>query len=327
MQAPVAPPSVPSVPSVSVIVPVRDGADALAGCLSALAAQTYPAERVEVIVVDDGSTEELAAALPDDPRFRLLVQAPAGSYAARNTALAVATGEVCAFTDGDCLPEPTWLARAVQALDEPPRADMVGGAVRLYFLDAAGGLDGVPRSGTELYEARHAFPQERYVTLERFAVTANMVVRRSSLDRAGPFDARLLSRGDAEFGQRLARGGGTQRYAPAAVVRHPARASWPELETKLRRTSAGRRDQALREGAPWSFFARLAAGQASMTLRMLLSLARDPAPAGVARATTAAYAVVFVRARVLQALVYARATLVVLARQRPHDRRRHGRQD
>ena len=303
-------------PNVSVVVPVRDGAGALAGCLAALAAQTYPPGRVEVIVVDDGSTEDLAPAVPDDPRFRLLVQAPAGSYAARNAALAVASGEVCAFTDGDCLPEPTWLARAVEALDAPTPVDMVGGAVRLYFRDAAGGLDGVPGSGTELYEAHHAFPQERYVTAERFAVTANMVVRRSSLDRAGPFDARLLSRGDAEFGQRLARGGGSQRYAPAAVVRHPARASWPELRAKLARTSAGRRDQALREGAPWSFFARLAAGQASMTLRMLLSLVRDPAPAGVARATTAAYAVVFVRARALQAVVYARATLAVVARRR-----------
>ena len=314
MQAPAGP------PSVSVIVPVRDGAEALRGCLAALAAQTYPPGCVEVIVVDDGSSEDLAPALPDDPRFRLLAQAPAGSYAARNTALAVAGGEICAFTDGDCRPEPTWLARAVEALGTPTEVDMVGGAVRLYFRDADGGLDGVPGSGTELYEARHAFPQERYVTLERFAVTANMVVRRSSLDRAGPFDARLLSRGDAEFGQRLARGGGSQRYAPAAVVRHPARASWPELATKLARTSAGRRDQALREGAPWSFFARLAAGQATMTLRMLASLARDPRPAGASPATTAAYAVVFVRARALQARLYARAALAVAARPRP---RRH----
>lgn len=294
-------------PSVSVVVPVRDGAAALALCLAALTAQTYPG-RLEVVVVDDGSTEDLAPALPDDARFRLVRQDPAGSYAARNTALAVAGGAVCAFTDGDCVPEDTWVAAAVEALRAPTRVDMVGGAVRLSFRGA------VPSSGTELYEALHSFPQERYLALERFAVTANMVVWRSSLDAAGLFDARLQSRGDAEFGQRLARGGGSQRYAPAAVVRHPARASWSELATKLRRVSAGRRDQALREGARWPFFARLAAGQGAMTLRMVAALAREPRPAGASPATTAAYAVVFVRARVLQAVVYGRAAVVLAAR-------------
>ena len=304
----------------SVIVPVRDGAQALAGCLGALAAQTYPPERVEVLVVDDGSSEDLAPALPRDPRFRLLVQAPAGSYAARNTALAAAGGTVCAFTDGDCLPEPTWLARAVEALTVPTRVDMVGGAVRLSFLDGAAA---VPSTGTELYEALHAFPQERYVTVEHFAATANMLVWRASLDRAGLFDARLRSGGDTEFGQRLARGGGSQRYAPAAVVRHPARSSWPELAAKVRRVTVGRRDQALRRGVPWPFFGRLVTGQGGMVLRMLASLARDPRPAGASLPTTAAYVVVFVRARVLQAVLYGGAALTVAARRDGAWRRRN----
>lgn len=227
-----------------------------------------------MLVVDDGSREDLAPALPDDARFRLIRQDPAGSYAARNTALAAATGTVRAFTDGDRVPEATWVAGAVEALRAPTRVDMVGGAVRLSFRGA------VPGTGTELYEALHSFPQERYLALERFAVTANMVVRRSSLDAAGLFDARLQSRGDAEFGQRLARGGGLQRYAPAAVVSHPARASWSEPATELHRVSRGRRDRAVRDGAGWVFFAPLAAGQGSMTLRMLAALARDPRPAG-----------------------------------------------
>lgn len=316
----------PDLPSVSVVVPVHDGAGALRGCLAALAGQTYPPDRVEVLVVDDGSVEDLAPALPDDPRFRLIRQDPAGSYAARNTALAVATGTVCAFTDGDCLPDPTWLASAVDALSGPTRVDMVGGAVRLYFLDGAGGpggADGVPGTGSELYEALHAFPQERYVTVERFAVTANMAVWRASLDRAGLFDARLRSGGDAEFGQRLARGGGSQRYAPAAVVRHPARASWPELAAKARRVTAGRRDKALRQGVPWRFFGRLVAGQGGMVLRMLASLARDPRPAGASLPTTAAYVVVFVRVRALQAALYGRAALTVAARRDGAWRRRN----
>ncbi len=292
-------------------MPVRDGVDALAVCLRALAAQTYPREDLDVVVVDDGSTEDLSPAVPDDPRFRLVRQDPAGSYAARNTALAHASGAVCAFTDGDCVPDPSWVVRAVEALTTPDRVDMVGGAVEMTYAGDA------PSTGTELYEALHGFPQERYLRSEHFAVTANMVVWRESLDRAGPFDARLRSRGDAEFGQRLARGGGRQRYAPEAIVRHPARATWTELATKLRRVSEGRRDQARRAGEPPTFFARLALGQASMTARMLVALLHDRRPAGASPATVAGYVVVFVGARALQGAIYARAAVADLTRTAP----------
>lgn len=290
---------------------MRDGAEALRGCLAALASQTYPRDLLDVIVVDDGSTEDLSPAVPTDPRFRLLRQEPSGSYAARNTALDQARGEVCAFTDGDCLPDATWISGVVEALSVPSRVDMVGGAVQMTY------ACGVPSTGTELYEALHGFPQERYVRAEHFAVTANMAVWRTSLDRAGPFDARLRSRGDAEFGQRLARGGSLQRYAPDAVVRHPARATWGELSEKLRRVSRGRRDQARRAGASPSFFARLALGQGAMTARMVLALTHERTPAGAAPSTVAAYVVVFVRARALQALLYAGAAVADLARRKP----------
>ncbi len=295
----------------TVIVPVRDGAQALRGCLAGLAEQTYPRELLDVVVVDDGSTEDLRDAVPADDRFRLVRQDPAGSYAARNTALERSDGTVCAFTDGDCLPEPAWVDRAVEALTTPSRVDMVGGAVQMTY------ARDVPTTGTELYEALHGFPQERYVRSEHFAVTANMVVWRASLDRVGPFDARLRSRGDAEFGQRLARAGGSQRYAPAAVVRHPARATWAELAEKLRRVSEGRRDQARQAGERPAFFARLAVGQVSMTARMAVSLLRETRPAGASPGTVAGYVAVFVRARALQGSVYARAALEDTVRNSP----------
>ena len=81
----------------------------------------YPADRFDVVVVDNASTEDVAAAVPADERFTLLVEPRRGSYAARNTGLGVARGEVLAFTDADCRPDPDWLTEAVAELR--PKAD------------------------------------------------------------------------------------------------------------------------------------------------------------------------------------------------------------
>jgi glycosyltransferase involved in cell wall biosynthesis len=292
----------PAAPSVSVVVPVFNDVERLRTCLLALAAQTYPADQVEVLVVDNASTQDVAAALPDDPRFRLLHEARRGSYAARNTGLAVATGEVLAFTDADCAPDPTWLEEGVRALAAEPAADMVGGAVEFSY------ASGAPVSAAELYEFRHGFPQERYLRVEHFAATANMLTWRSVLDRVGPFDARLQSGGDGEFGRRVAAAGGLQRYAERAVVRHPARATTQELLVKLARTSAGTRDAALNDGAGRLFFARLAARQAYLSARTVVAislLGQPPAALGA----KARYLGLYLRLRWLQVRVYGGAAL------------------
>ena len=79
-------------PPVSVIVPVKDGAAALDRCLTALDAQDYPG-RAQVVVVDNASTEDVGAAVAAHPGVALLREERRGSYAARNTGLAAATGE------------------------------------------------------------------------------------------------------------------------------------------------------------------------------------------------------------------------------------------
>lgn len=281
-------------------MPVHDDVDRLRACVAALLAQTHP--DFEVLVVDNASSQDVAAALPDDPRVTLLREPVPGSYAARNTGLASARGRVLAFTDADCLPEPTWLERAEAALDAEPAADLVGGAIELFY---AGDR---PRTAAELYEFRHGFPQERYLRVDRFAATANMVTRRSVVDRVGPFDARLRSRGDADFGQRVAAAGGLLRWAPDAVVRHPARPSSQELLEKFRRTSEGTRDADRLAGAGRAHFAGLVVRQGWLTARTLGALlrpgARPPRPADKAR-----YLGLYLRLRLLQVRVYGAAAL------------------
>jgi glycosyltransferase involved in cell wall biosynthesis len=127
---------------------VRNGTRSLPALLDALAAQTLPAHAVEVVVVDDASTDGTAALVAADRSARL-VRLPrrAGSYAARNHGAAVARAPVLAFTDADCRPAPDWLERGLVALRD---ADLVAGAVELPLgprptlaaaLDVACGLD------------------------------------------------------------------------------------------------------------------------------------------------------------------------------------------
>src|SRR5690606_32801495 len=106
---------------------------ALRRCLAALEDQDYPGDLVEVLVVDNASDEDVSAAVPSDPRFQLLQEPRRGSYAARNTGVRAATGEVLAFTDSDCVPRRDWLRRGVETLRSDPRADAIGGAIELFF--------------------------------------------------------------------------------------------------------------------------------------------------------------------------------------------------
>ncbi len=118
-------------PPVSVIVPVYNSERFLAEALDSIARQSAPP--AEIVVVDDGSTDESAAIAARYPSVRLVRQANAGVSAARNAGLAAATGERLAFLDADDLFLPGKLAAQALALDAHPEWDGVFGHVR-HFL-------------------------------------------------------------------------------------------------------------------------------------------------------------------------------------------------
>jgi glycosyltransferase involved in cell wall biosynthesis len=233
-------------PFVSVIVPVYNAAAELRACLAALDGQSYPAERFETIVVDNGSEEPMRQAIGEWAGVRWLTERRPGSYAARNRGLEEARGDVIAFTDADCRADPQWLEQGLERLRAAPRAGLVGGGIDLSVRD--------PRRATavELYERLTAFPQERYLEVYGFAATANLFTTREVVERVGPFDARLSSGGDNEWAQRVTAAGYERCYAAGARVAHPARSSLAELGRKIARVTGGiyvmRRQE---EGAPW----------------------------------------------------------------------------
>jgi len=222
-------------PTVSVIVPVLNDPDRLGRCLERLEAQTYPKELYEVLVVDNGSSEPVDTIVRRFPHATPLSEPRRGGFAARNRGVAGSKGAVLAFTDADCLPFSDWLRMGVQALLETPRCAQVGGAVLLFTRDP-----GRP-TAVETYELIRAFPQRQYLEREHYAVTANMFTFRCVYEMVGPFDERMLSGGDNEWGRRLHDRGLVQVYCENARVLHPARPSFSALYRKIRRTSIGHR--------------------------------------------------------------------------------------
>lgn len=213
-------------PRISVLIPVYRDWAGLDLCLTALSAQTWPANDFEVLVVSNDA--EPPSPLPR-PGVHLLHEPRGHSYAARNAGLAVAQGEVLAFTDADCCPEPGWLAAGWAALHTDAEASLVGGNIRITVTQRNVATD---------YDESFAFKQAETVR-NGDSATANLFVKRVVFDTIGPFNAALQSGGDFELCRRAKQRGFKIIYAEDAVVRHPARATLAALFRKNRRVAGG----------------------------------------------------------------------------------------
>jgi GT2 family glycosyltransferase len=117
----------PRTPEIAIVVPTRDRPENLVHCLAALEAQS--ADSLEVIVVDDASSdpEAVADAVAAAPRARLVRRETQGGVgAARNTGVGAATARFVCFTDDDCRPHEDWASRVVEPLRAG--ADAVAGS-------------------------------------------------------------------------------------------------------------------------------------------------------------------------------------------------------
>jgi glycosyltransferase involved in cell wall biosynthesis len=206
------------VPEVTVVIPTRNRAPLLTGALSSALAQEEV--DVEVIVVDDGSTDDTQARLDrvGDPRLRRLRNAtPEGAARARNAALALAAGEWIAFLDEDDLWAPRKLRRQLDAAAVVAGASFAYGAA--IVVDEDNGV-------------RQQVPAPRADTIARAIVARNVIpggcsnaIARAELVRAvGGFDESLAMLAHWDLWIRL-----LQRCPAAAcpqvVVTHRRRAA------------------------------------------------------------------------------------------------------
>jgi len=217
---------------VSVIIPVYNNQKGLFACLNALNAQTWPKDRLEVIVVDNGSKPPACIDRDFSNFARIVICHTPGAYVARNVGVATARGNILAFTDADCCPDPDWIKAGARALIFGKERCIIGGEVTF--------IKSIKPSPVEHYQYLVGFQQRENIENMGFTVTANLFVSSSQFQRIGPFNQDLLSGGDMEWSWRAANAGFTVNYAPNAIVRTPARTSLSSAIRQARRVEGGR---------------------------------------------------------------------------------------
>lgn len=202
-------------PRVSVVVCVYNAETTLADCLEGLSRLEY--RDYEVIVVDDGSTDDTAV-IADGYDVRLIRQPNRGLSAARNAGLAAATGEIVAYIDGDAWPDPQWLHYLAMTFADGEFAG-VGGP---NLAPAGDGFTAACVSASPGGPI-HVLLSDREA---EHLPGCNMAFRRSALEAISGFDSRFRVAGDdVDVCWRLIENGGKLGFSPAAVVWHHQRDS------------------------------------------------------------------------------------------------------
>ncbi len=199
-------------PRISVVVPTVDRVALLERTLRGLAAQDVG--DFEAIVVHDGDrgVVTLLADWADRLPLRSLGIPERGAVAKRNVGWRAASAPLIAFTDDDCEPAPGWLKAALGAFEDAgDRVDIVQGRVDAHPEDAA--VAGLFKRTIEVHERYEGYPN------------ANLVYRRSALERVGGYDDAYWGAGeDSDLAHRVIESGGEVRYVNEALVWHAVRA-------------------------------------------------------------------------------------------------------
>jgi glycosyltransferase involved in cell wall biosynthesis len=205
-------------PELTIVIPTYSRPAKLRACLDGIVQLDIERERLEVVVVDDGSEESLDAVLDEYKArvdIRLMVRARGGPGAARNDGAAAGMGRFLAFIDDDCVPAPGWLSALQRELKRRPDC-LLGGQI-------ANSLPNNPYSS-----ATHrivTYVQEYYRTKggnEPFFTTNNMAVSADRFRELDGFDTSIPSATaeDKEFCDRWRARDYAMAYVPDAIVYH-----------------------------------------------------------------------------------------------------------
>jgi len=208
-----------------VIIPHYNDVVRLMRCLAELSRNDLAG--VEVVVVDNGSTQSLDEVRAAYPGFRFIVEPEKGAAAARNRGIAETTAPLLLFIDADCVPDPDWVSVAREIA---PRADLTGGRVSVFDETPP------PRSGAEAFEAIFAFDFKTYVEKGGFSGAGNLVTRRDVFDAIGGFTNGVSE--DREWTMRAVARGYRLVYEDRLRVSHPSRQDWAALRHKWKRMTS-----------------------------------------------------------------------------------------
>jgi mycofactocin glycosyltransferase len=232
---------------ISVVIPTFNRSSSLARLLDALSSDEIAQCAAEIIVVDDGSTDDTEQIVG---RCALAVtylrQAGAGPAAARNAGWRVSTAPIVVFLDDDCVPQQGWLTDYLGAFEDPGVGGVGGTIVPLVdgfiadFITADGLVDHGRPAGDP-----HGAPT--------YLVTANAAFRRTALDAADGFEegyrldrpgrtGRIVAGEDVDLCWRIVEAGWTLQRSPGAAVAHDHRVAFDALMRTYFRHGRARRE-------------------------------------------------------------------------------------
>ncbi len=207
---------VQQIPMVSIVVPVYNRAELIQPCLSSLMAQTYPKDRYEIILVDDGSTDNTVASarelLRDWPGTFQIVQKPNGGPAsARNAGFRASQADVIAFIDSDCVAEIHWIEKLIDTLASKDAAGVGGPLINVV----QPGWVANYLNETSFFRHRVKHGKVDYL------LTANVAFRRSALVEVNGFSEYPgVWAEDADLSFRLIQSGHTLLLTEQGLVTH-----------------------------------------------------------------------------------------------------------
>lgn len=211
-------------PVVTVVVPMLDEAGFIEACLEGFAAQTYPLDLLDVVVVDGGSTDGSRAFVDalalDHPWVRVVENPARKASAAFNAGVLAAKGDVVCLFSAHGVPDPDYVAASVAVLRDTGAAG-VGGRYLHVGLDPTSSAVGLAMVSPFGMASPHRFAARR----GEVDTISHPAYRRGALADVGPFDETLERNSDYELNFRLREQGATLVFDPAVVSIYRPRGS------------------------------------------------------------------------------------------------------
>jgi len=189
--------------TISFIVPVLDGEQHIARCLDSILEEMDPGD--EILVVDNGSTDDTLRIVEQYSKVKLLIFPQVTIAALRNRGAAIASGDVLAFIDSDCLVCEGWRKAVDTVLSDKQVA-------------VTGSICDVPASGTWIEKAWWSL--RRYKRRVHYIASANLVMRHETFNDVSGFDEKLITDEDTEICSRIRELGYCIMEDPAVRVIH-----------------------------------------------------------------------------------------------------------
>jgi succinoglycan biosynthesis protein ExoA len=195
-------------PVVTVLIPARDEASDIEGCLTAIAAQDYPVNRLEVIVVDgasDDGTADVARRVLGRWGFKataVIANEPATTPSNLNAGAAIAAGDIVCRVDARTRIEPHYVRTCVEVLERRPEVAVVGGAQIAVARDVSAKAIGIARALNNRYTMGGS-PYRRATASGPSDTVYLGAFRTGQLRAAGGWDERLLTNQDYDLNQRM----------------------------------------------------------------------------------------------------------------------------